>query len=110
MAKQESVARIKRRGRSTGAWRLEPKPGTKLRALYDLFQSNKGKPIDVVDLTKVVGNQTGPMIANLKDYYGMDIRSTGDGRTRLVKRNLSRAAQTFVGEWVGKIYIDYMVK
>ncbi len=70
----------------------EPKEGSKLRELYDLFMNNKGKIIKI----KLSRNRPSE-IEQLRNTYDMDIRS------------LKRGYWCFVGEWFGKVYIDYLV-
>lgn len=90
MSKNMSVSAI--RGRN--AFRRQiPKEGTRLRRLYDLLVSNRGKPIEVpMDSRRFAQS----MITQLVDFYGLDIRW------------FARGQYILVGEWVGKVYIDYL--
>lgn len=90
--KQQSAAAIK-------GWKKHilqqqiPRRGTEIRRTYDLFCANKGK---VVRFTR---NPTNPNIVNqLRDVYGLDI-------IRLQNRKWC-----LVGEWFGKVYIDYVAE
>ncbi len=65
-----------------------PREGSKIRAVYDLFQANKGRVIFI--------NFNGVHPDQLTDYYGLDIRNMGYGKWVLA------------GEWFGKVYLDYI--
>lgn len=67
-----------------------PRDGTKLRKLYDLFAASKGKAIPF----KCAGYQR--QVADLVDYYGLDIRRVRNGTWILA------------GEWFGRVYVDYI--
>lgn len=67
-----------------------PREGTKIRELYDLFIGRKGQ---VVRVAQAGRRQTA--IRRLQDSYGLDVRPLGKGRWMLV------------GEWCGKVYLDY---
>jgi hypothetical protein len=68
---------------------LKPREGTKLRAVYDRFYANKGRVI----LFKIDDYKA--TIAQLTDIYGLDIRRIHNGQWALV------------GEWFGRVYLDY---
>jgi hypothetical protein len=68
-----------------------PREGTRLRFLYDLFQSNRGK---IVSFSLA---RAGKDVASLVDFYGLDIRTIGKRRWLLA------------GEWQGKEYVDYVL-
>lgn len=70
----------------------EPRVGTAIRAIYDQFMSNKGS---IIPYSKKSNSR---QIQDLTDYYGLDIRRVGYGRYCLV------------GEWFGKVYIDYLAE
>lgn len=70
---------------------LRPREGTRLRATYDLFMANRGVPIDWRH-----PDRHGATVAQLRDFYGLDIRRIGPKRYVLA------------GEWFGKTYIDYI--
>lgn len=67
-----------------------PQPGTALGDAFDLFQANKALPI--------LFSHRGRNITDLVDYYGLDIRRVG------------KKQYCLVGEWFGKIYIDYLAE
>jgi hypothetical protein len=69
----------------------KPREGTKTRALYDLFYDNKGKVIDFCS----TNSKDAVYLPQLTDVYGLDIRR--------IKKN----KWCLVGEWFGKIYVDY---
>lgn len=69
----------------------QPKPGTKLRGIYDLFQENKGLPLHFP-----TSGSSG--LYQLTDFYGLDI-------IRLKKNTWLLA-----GEWYGKVYVDYVAE
>ena len=70
----------------------KPKDGTATRKAYDLFYTNKGKPVPfcTTPVNYAALNQ-------LIDVYGLDIR------------RLKKNTWCLVGEWYGKVYIDYLV-
>ena len=70
----------------------EPKQGTKIRVLYELFQMNKGVVLNM-PLTNIFPPR---YVYNLIDFYGMYIRRVGYGQWILV------------GEWFGAKYVDYV--
>lgn len=69
----------------------KPREGTQTRMLYDLFYDNKGKVIDFCTTNLKNANMLAPLI----DTYGLDIRR--------IKKN----KWCLVGEWFGKVYVDY---
>src|ERR1051325_3444783 len=82
------------KGKSTNKKRSEPRTGTKIRELYDLFQSNRGVPIDYCTTDNRGAVHTRMEV--LMDSYGLDIRRIRNGKWVLA------------GEWFGKAYIDYI--
>lgn len=72
----------------------EPKKGTRIRKIYDLFISNKGTVIKFTHPAK--GHNR--IIQDLTDYYGLDIRK------------ISRGEWVLAGEWFGKVYVDYIAE
>lgn len=81
-------------GRATVPVGASPRKGTRLRAAYDLFQANKGRPIAFLS-----GDFGGTnAIAALVDYYGLDIRC------------LRRGEWILAGEWFGRVYVDYVAQ
>lgn len=71
-----------------------PREGTALRATWDLFQANKGKPVCIRLRPSV--------LRQLEDFYGLDIRHIyhGGGPVHYM----------LVGEWFGRVYIDYLAE
>lgn len=70
-----------------------PREGTKLRELYDVLEANKGIAV------KLGGSiQGGRRMADLTDYYGLDVRCAGRGTWILA------------GEWFGTEYVDYIAR
>jgi hypothetical protein len=88
------------KGRRAAPTQLKPRDGTRIRAIYDLLQANKGLPIEV-HLTKMCISKSGNIsraINDLSDYYGLDIRRIGGRYGRWV----------LAGEWFGRTYVDYI--
>jgi hypothetical protein len=85
-----SVAAMKRQTASRPR-RDRPHPNTKIGQVYDYFQANKGKVVPYIQ-----GNTRGTTMSQLIDVYGLDIRRMGHKQYALV------------GEWFGKVYIDYL--
>ena len=80
----------------------KPRQGSRLRAIYDVFVENKGKPIEMP-----AGLDKGNM-AQLTDYYGLDIRHIQRGFHR---NGINRPSlYVLAGEWFGKTYIDYIAE
>lgn len=71
-----------------------PMCGSALRELFDVFTSNRGVPIRM----KISG-PVSRRIDDLRDYYGLDIRSVPD-----------RHHKCLVGEWIGDKYVDYVAE
>lgn len=82
-------------GRNHAPRHNAPRPGTKLRLLYDMFQAHRGK---VVQLSQADTNHN-RRIVDLTDYYGLDIRNVKYGGHYML-----------VGEWIGGTYRDYLVE
>ena len=70
--------------------RERPDPAARLGVLFDLLMSKRGLRVD------------GPLhrgdIGRLRDFYGLDIRSLG------------RNGWVLAGEWVGRVYVDYIAE
>jgi len=71
-----------------------PLPGTNIRALFDFLQENKGIPVILPPKKSLCSALT-----NLRDIWGLDIRHVGYGRRYML-----------VGEWFGRVYIDYIAE
>lgn len=69
----------------------KPRAGSRIRRIYDLFYDNKGKVVDFC----TTRNPDTLCLAPLIDTYGLDIRR--------IKKN----KWCLVGEWFGKVYVDY---
>ena len=80
-----------------------PRPGTKLRELYDLFQMNKG--IVIEEPLTMRYNYT--YFIFLRDFYGLDIRKIGE-----VHKGRGRGTGRWIlaGEWFGANYVDYIAR
>lgn len=90
----ESAAISKGRYRD-GVTHFAPRPGTRLRRLYNFLMANKGNVL--YDLNKFEGVHIGNnQITQLRDFYGLDIR------------RLEKNAWVFAGEWFGGTYADYV--
>lgn len=76
-----------------------PREGSKIRAVYDLLQANKGCPIEV---TLCSGGHS--VVRDLMDYYGLDIRCIRQGGGAV------KPKWVLAGEWFGRVYIDYIAE
>jgi len=85
---------------------LTPRPGTKLRVIYDTFMANKGVPV-TFDRDMLYRHRDGKYISaalnQLTDIYGLDIR-------RVSRNYRSSSTYMLVGEWFGITYIDYLAE
>lgn len=86
MTAVRSVSEIKR-GAKNPAKSGAPRPGTRLRAMYDEFRTGR-----VVDVSREFGTNGLQSIVQLRDFYGMDIESLCGG-------------YRLVGEWEGPYYV-----
>jgi hypothetical protein len=97
--KDYSCAQIKRGFKV--ALHQEPKEGSKVRVLFDLFTEFKGQIIDFGGLGGsskkdiVAYRDTYMRIKYLNDFYGMDIKHLGKGK------------YCFIGEYIGAKYVSY---
>jgi hypothetical protein len=87
MTRQVSVGSVNGRTRIHGS---EPGKGTKIRKVWDLLHDHAGKAVELTNYA-----HDGSMLVVLRDIYGLDIRRVGKCRYALV------------GEWFGRVYIDY---
>jgi hypothetical protein len=69
----------------------KPREGSRMRELYDLFYNNKGKIVDFC----ATDTNGASRLSYLTDIYGLDIRR--------IRKN----KWCLVGEWFGKVYVDY---
>lgn len=76
----------------------KPKEGTALRKYYDLFTENKGLPVQVAVKSTLPNAFTGVRLEQLRSRYGLDIR------------RLRTKEWVLVGEWDGRVYIDYIAE
>jgi hypothetical protein len=81
-----------RRGPPTNPY---PREGTQLRRLFDALMASKGA---VADLPFPIRSGRRRMLVDLTDYYGLDIRHP------------SRGKYVLAGEWIGKVYVDYIAE
>jgi len=75
-----------------------PRPGTRVRAVYDLFKAARGQPL-TGSLMALSGTGRGAayaLIETLRNCYGLDIRRLHNRRWVLA------------GEWDGRVYIDHI--
>lgn len=89
--KDYSVAQIKK-GFKTPLNQF-PKPGSRIRKIFDLFNQYKGHVIDFGD--DGGGRNFAGVVASLKTFYGMDLVHVGKGKWK------------FVGEYTGSQYVSY---
>lgn len=95
-----TVAQCKRSKGHSAMLQIAPREGTRLRAIYDLFQSNKGKPVEYHSTVDKAA------IPKLIDFYGLDIRCLQNGSSRTGRKS----QWVLAGEWFGKVYIDYIAE
>lgn len=82
--------------------RDKPREGSRLRAIYDALQSNKGAPVEI----HLDGNE----LRQLSDFYGLDIRNVRRGFHREGCQGWREPAHLLAGEWFGRVYIDYVAE
>jgi hypothetical protein len=99
-----SSAKGSNRGRR---YQKEPRAGTYLRVLWECFKMNKGVPVDVSWWGK--GSVLSASLAQLRDFYGLDIRTTTI-RLNPGKKGRPSYKCALVGEWFGSEYRDYLAK
>jgi len=95
----QTVSRAK--GKVNGVLQPMPREGSRLRKVYDLFQANKGRPVEFQ-----IG-MFGPdpnAINKLMDFYGLDIRRIRSGSSRVGRVS----TWVLAGEWFGRVYVDYV--
>lgn len=78
-------------------------PQGKIGRLYDKLQANKGTAINITGFKPNILKAT---LNQLIDFYGLDIRQTQRGNKRLGLQ----PEYTLVGEWFGRVYIDYLAE
>lgn len=77
-----------------------PAEGSQLRQLYDLLQASKGVPLDI-SAYQILGRNSARAIADLTDYYGLDVRNLASDR---------HPRWVLAGEWFGRVYVDYVAE
>ena len=98
--RQESAASMKG---TRAHYQLAPREGTKLRALYDGFMEHKGLPFQ-----RNLCPKDHRRIADLKDFYGLDIRMLKSGSGNRWEGSSVPGTWVLAGEWFGKTYVDYI--
>ena len=83
--------------------RIAPQLGTRTREVYDLFQANRGRPVEFQTNDSATDKT---IIVRLIDFYGLDIRCLRNGSRRVGRRSLWLLA----GEWFGRVYVDYVAQ
>ena len=104
----ESAASLKSKKRHDWLQKI-PRQGSTVRRVYDRLMASKGEFIDLFD---VLPNPRSKAIYQLQDFYGLDIRSQrvpGDRAGRCGK-GLYHKKYAVVGEWFGRVYVDYIVE
>src|SRR5882672_1027113 len=83
-----------------------PRPGTRLRELWDLLHLYRGE-VFVDDLTMRYCRGS---MDQLRYFYGLDIRNLG--ATSRNGRGKGRGPSRWVlaGEWIGPKYVDYIAE
>lgn len=90
-----------------------PRPGTRLRRLYDTLQTARGLPVPMdwraLGFTRVRTAYTS--LKYLQDFYGLDVRCVqrGAGTSRYRKGEPGTPGYwVLAGEWIGPTYHDYI--
>lgn len=95
--RQASVSEIKR-GRAIPVENLMPREGSRIRKVADFLLDNRGEWVKIPwQEFGIKTHHLGTMIAQLRDFYGMDIRSAGPHKGYCLR-----------GEYMGKDYICYL--
>lgn len=80
-----------------------PRPGTRIRRVYDLLFANAGRWVPMP------GMNNGPNVAEyLRSSYGLDVRCRHVGIPGIY-RGGTTSEWLLAGEWVGRVYLDYVV-
>lgn len=90
----------------------EPTPGTRIRRLWDKLQANRGLMVELTDLgyhRSTTGTHLNHDLERLRDSWGLDIRVKRRGGIK-GRRGQLPALYCLVGEWDGKVYIDYVAE
>ena len=75
-----------------------PKEGSNRRALYDLLMAHKAEVVDIRGIPFTNRQMRLAAICALRAEYGLDIR---------LQR---RFHYMLVGEWCGRVYVDYLAE
>jgi len=75
-----------------------PKAGSVRRALYDLLMQHKAETVDIRGLQFTNRHMRLAALSALREEYGLDIR---------LQR---RFHYMLVGEWCGRVYVDYLAE
>lgn len=99
--KDYSVHQMKRTVKFGLKLRIErlPREGSKIRAVYDIFDRFKGQEINFTELVSTISERKDihSRIKYLNDMYGMDII------------HVRPHTWKYVGEYIGSKYVDYRV-
>lgn len=98
----ESAACAKRAGKVN---QRAPRPGTRLRELYDLFHVYRGEPRPFI-----FGDKDRFKIEQLRDFYGLDILVLGHEKRTLPGAGHGPGIWVLAGEWFGRHYVDYIAE
>jgi hypothetical protein len=82
-----------------------PRPGTKIRRVYDLLAAAPGRwvPIDPCGAGFQRHSELAATIAYLTDSYGLDVRFRASGKHGVP------SSYMMAGAWIGRVYLDYVV-
>lgn len=94
MPRMPSAAVFK--GKTGGYRQDEPRHGTMIRNVYDLFVASPGIPVPI---DNIAGKSRRPLLNQLQDIYGLDIR---------LWRYSRPAMYVLAGRWNGNDYEDFL--
>lgn len=91
------------RWRRKAALQEKPRDGSRTRAIYDLLQAGKGRPVEI----EITGKSSvGVIIVQLENFYGLDIRRLQNGSCCTGRKS----KYVLAGEWFGRVYVDYIAE
>lgn len=96
----QTAAKSKSKNQKGAPLQSVPREGTRLRAVYDLFQAQRGLPVEYQH------GQGERLFAQLTDFYGLDIRRLRNGSSRVGRIS----TYILAGEWFGRVYVDYIAE
>src|ERR1700761_7740366 len=100
-----SVTQIKRKlkGKKVHLYQEKPTKGSRLREMFDLLTKNLGQPVDLKLNRTSKGILSGEYnrLKQLEMWYGLDIRTIQRAKYG------QDCLHVLVGEWFGRIYVDY---